>query len=41
MTKMNRSKIKSDWEILKDTSKEVASWAKWLQKNDDLLFEEE
>jgi len=31
----------SEWKLLKEASQEVESWPNWLQKNAELLFEEE
>jgi hypothetical protein len=39
--KKNKSTSVSEWKLLKEASKEVESWPNWLQKNAELLFEEE
>ena len=39
--KKSKSEKVSDSKVLKEASQEVESWPKWMQKNADLLFEEE
>lgn len=39
--KINKTESEDEWKFLKEASQEVESWPKWIQKNADLLFEEE
>lgn len=39
--KKNKRTSMSEWKLLKEASQEVKSWPNWLQKNAELLFEEE
>jgi len=39
--KKSKNTSVSEWKLLKEASQEVESWPNWLQKNAELLFEEE
>lgn len=39
--KTKKTESIDEWKLLKEASQEVESWPKWIQKNADLLFEEE
>ena len=39
--KKTKSESMNEWKLLKEASQEVESWPSWLQKNAELLFEEE
>lgn len=39
--KKKKSESVNEWKLLKEATHEVESWPKWMQKNADLLFEEE
>lgn len=39
--KKNKNESVTEWKLLREASQEVESWPGWLQKNAELLFEEE